>query len=164
MNKPDPCFGTISEAVRRLHTELMQRRFHVPRDEVARCYFGPGTRQAVMQFQRGAGLPLTGVADSRTIFALGVSLAVEVVAAGPAPPGREPPARKAVNANCPWSGKPVHPDGVLTHQDRVVGFCSRGHRDKFALAISHFVDQRGFPLEQRTCPWSGRRVRRHACL
>jgi hypothetical protein len=161
---PNADFGTISEAVRALHTELARRRFHVPRDEVARCYFGPGTRQAVIQFQRGAGLSLTGAADPRTMSALGVSLAVEVAAAEPAPPEPEPLPRQAVNANCPWSGKPVQPEGVLTHEDRVMGFCSRAHGDKFALAISHFADQRGSPLEHRTCPWSGRRVRPDATL
>lgn len=163
MNKPNLYFGTISEAVRALHTELARRHFHVPRDEVARWYFGPGTRQAVIQFQQGAGLPLTGVADPRTMSALGVSLAVEDVAE-PAPPEPEPLPLQADNTNCPWSGKPVQPEGMLTHEDHVVGFCSSAHRDRFALAISHFADQRGFPLERRTCPWTGRRVRPDATL
>jgi peptidoglycan hydrolase-like protein with peptidoglycan-binding domain len=161
--KPDPSLGAMSEAVRRLHANLRERRFHIPRDEAARGYFGPGTRQAVLQFQRAAGLPLSGVADARTVSALGISIAIEVVAATPVPEP-ESPREQAVNATCPWSGKPVHPEALLLHEERLVGFCSPGHRDKFALAIAHFDEQRALPLERKTCPWSGKRVRPNATV
>lgn len=161
----DPCLGTMGEAVRRLHAELAQRRFHIPRDEVSRAYFGPGTRQAVIQFQRDAGLPFTGIADERTISALGVKLELDIVQQEPETQKEcEIPIEQAVNETCPWSGKPVHPEALLTHKGSVVGFCSPAHRDKFALAVAHFAEQLGLPLERKTCPWSGKRVRPNATL
>lgn len=163
MDGPDLTLGVMNEAVRRLQANLVQRRFQIPWDEVARGYFGPGTRQAVIGFQRNAGLTLTGVADRTTTSALGVEMALEVVNAEP-PAERELLPAQAVNATCPWSGKPVHPDALLTHQDRVVGFCSGAHRDKFALAVAHFAEQKALPLERKTCPWSGKRVRPNATL
>jgi hypothetical protein len=44
----------------------------------------------------------------------------------------------AVNATCPWSGKPVSLDSLTLYKGRVVGFCNRGCRDKFAMAASIF--------------------------
>jgi|GEM_PF-3509978 hypothetical protein len=167
----DSSFSTMDGDVRALHTSLLQRRFHIPLNEVERGYFGPGTRQAVMLFQRGSALPITGIADRRTAVALGVVVGVEVAATEPALDccGGESPsslqqASGAVNETCPWSGKPVHPAAVLIHQDRVVGFCSQSHRDKFARAIEHFTNQKDLPLESKTCPWSGKRVRPNAMI
>lgn len=43
-----------------------------------------------------------------------------------------------VNANCPWSGKPVSADSLTLYRDKVVGFCNPGCRDKFEKATAEF--------------------------
>jgi hypothetical protein len=45
-----------------------------------------------------------------------------------------------INDTCPWSGKPVQPDSLTEYDDRVVGFCNTGCRDKFERAIRHFAE------------------------
>jgi peptidoglycan hydrolase-like protein with peptidoglycan-binding domain len=175
MKKLDLSLGTMNEGIKTLHASLQQRRFHIPQDEVARGYFGPGTRQAVMQFQRHNTLAITGIVDERTTVALGLVLGAEVSAgepmAGPAPEccdGESPSPLDqpgdGVNETCPWSGRPIHPGAMFEHQGRRLGFCSQSHRDKFARAIEHFASQKALPLESKTCPWSGRRVRPNATL
>jgi hypothetical protein len=44
----------------------------------------------------------------------------------------------AVNATCPWSGKPVSADSLTLYRGQVVGFCNPGCRDKFVAASSAF--------------------------
>ena len=44
----------------------------------------------------------------------------------------------AVNAICPWSGKPVSADSLTLYRGQVVGFCNPGCRDKFVAASSAF--------------------------
>lgn len=46
----------------------------------------------------------------------------------------------AINANCPFSGKPVDPDSLTVYRDKVVGFCNPGCRDKFAANPDDFPD------------------------
>lgn len=43
-----------------------------------------------------------------------------------------------VNQVCPWTGRPVTPEGLLRYRGRVVGFCSPGERDRFARAVAMF--------------------------
>jgi hypothetical protein len=43
-----------------------------------------------------------------------------------------------VNANCPWSGKPVSADSLTLYRGKVVGFCNTGCRDKFETATRVF--------------------------
>ena len=43
-----------------------------------------------------------------------------------------------VNANCPWSGKPVSQDSLTQYKGKVVGFCNPGCRDKFDAAANAF--------------------------
>lgn len=43
-----------------------------------------------------------------------------------------------INDTCPWSGKPVSADSLTLYQDKVVGFCNTGCRDKFVAAVNHF--------------------------
>ena len=43
-----------------------------------------------------------------------------------------------VNTHCPWSGDPVSADSLTLYQDKVVGFCNTGCRDKFEKAASAF--------------------------
>ena len=182
MTKFDGSFGVTGEHIKKLHSKLQRRRFYIPQDEAERGYFGPGTRQALMLFQRGAALPVTGVADQDTYAALEDKgdLAAEAIVATPesdeccssehpssvtsVQAGGVDPDIRPINETCPWSGMPIHPDALFKHQDRVVGFCSSSHRDKFARAIEHFATQRTSPFERKTCPWSGRRVRPNATL
>ena len=44
----------------------------------------------------------------------------------------------AVNATCPWSGKPVSADSLTLYRGQVVGFCNPGCRDKFEAATRGF--------------------------
>ena len=44
----------------------------------------------------------------------------------------------AVNAACPWSGKPIAADALTLYNGAVVGFCDPGCRDKFAQAVRGF--------------------------
>jgi hypothetical protein len=44
----------------------------------------------------------------------------------------------AVNAICPWSGKPISDDALTAYRGAVVGFCNPGCRDKFDAAITAF--------------------------
>ena len=44
----------------------------------------------------------------------------------------------AVNANCPWSGKPVSADSLTMYRGKVVGFCNPGCREKFESATGAF--------------------------
>ena len=43
-----------------------------------------------------------------------------------------------VNSVCPWSGKPVSADSLMTYRGAVVGFCNTGCRDKFDAATRAF--------------------------
>ena len=44
----------------------------------------------------------------------------------------------AVNAICPWSGKPISDAAWTVYRGAVVGFCNPGCRDKFDAAITAF--------------------------
>jgi hypothetical protein len=44
----------------------------------------------------------------------------------------------AVNATCPWSGRPIAADSLTRYRGAVVGFCNPGCRDKFEKAVGHF--------------------------
>ena len=46
--------------------------------------------------------------------------------------------KTAINAACPWSGKPVRDDSLTRYRGRVVGFCNPGCRDKFDQAMRDF--------------------------
>ena len=51
---------------------------------------------------------------------------------------KSPRIEDAVNATCPWSGKPIQADSLTTYRGKVVGFCNPGCRDKFEKAVAHF--------------------------
>jgi hypothetical protein len=44
----------------------------------------------------------------------------------------------AVNATCPWSGKPIAADSLTRYRGQVVGFCNPGCCDKFERAVTMF--------------------------
>jgi peptidoglycan hydrolase-like protein with peptidoglycan-binding domain len=77
--------GKFGEAVNALQTRLKQFGFAIPLTESTRAFFGPATRQAVLQFQQAHGLRATGVVDRDT----GDLLASERI--GPATAGRAGP-------------------------------------------------------------------------
>lgn len=43
-----------------------------------------------------------------------------------------------VNQICPWSGRPVAADSLMSYRGRVIGFCKPGCRDRFARAVAMF--------------------------
>src|SRR6266404_3133381 len=49
-----------------LQSELVQLSFSIPADEKDSGFFGPGTRQAVEDFQKRNGLNITGEPDEAT--------------------------------------------------------------------------------------------------
>jgi peptidoglycan hydrolase-like protein with peptidoglycan-binding domain len=58
--------GAYGAAVARLQEFLAQEGVKLPASEVDRAFFGPATRQAVCEFQKKVGLPVTGLVDERT--------------------------------------------------------------------------------------------------
>jgi glycosidase len=62
--------GLFGEEVKNLHRNLAKQGFAIPSSEVDRAFFGPGTRDGVIQWQRAHGLPATGIVDERTSAAL----------------------------------------------------------------------------------------------
>src|ERR1700738_1288859 len=58
--------GAFGDAVKKLHRKLIEYGLAIPSSEVNRAFFGPGTRDAVIQCQRTHGLPATGIVDERT--------------------------------------------------------------------------------------------------
>jgi glycosidase len=58
--------GSFGDEVRNLHRRLARHGLEIPSSEIDRGFFGPGTRNAVAQWQRNHGLPATGMADERT--------------------------------------------------------------------------------------------------
>jgi hypothetical protein len=185
MSKLDLSLGAVNDEVRTLQAKLQLCGLSVPAVEAAGGYFGLGTHRAVYMFQREHSLPVTGIYDQRTADVL-ESLATPDQGSPPAPrtggccgnsggaqaPPQMPGAEQTTsyagvlpsNKTCPWSGKPVSHDAVLAYKDRVVGFCSVEHRDRFKSALEHFERQKTVALEERTCPWSGARVDRNATM
>jgi hypothetical protein len=66
MSKPNLYVGLFGDEVAKLHNALTQSGVEVPASEVARQFFGPGTRQAVQQLQQTQALPVTGDVDAAT--------------------------------------------------------------------------------------------------
>jgi glycosidase len=62
--------GTFGDEVENLHRNLAKHGLQVPSSEVTRAFFGPSTRDAVIQWQRTQGLPTTGIVDERTAATL----------------------------------------------------------------------------------------------
>src|SRR4051812_7306941 len=79
-----------------LHSELRRLTLVVPLRESSNRWFGPDTRRAVEQFQRGQDIPVTGLVDEVTAAKLGAAvMAIE----------RDPPERSV-------SGRVMRPDGT----------------------------------------------------
>jgi glycosidase len=58
--------GAFGEQVKNLHRNLSKHGLRIPSSEVSRTFFGPGTRDAVVRWQRAHGLPVTGIVDEVT--------------------------------------------------------------------------------------------------
>jgi hypothetical protein len=58
--------GAFGDEVKNLHRNLLNCGLAVPSSELERAFFGPSTRNAVMQWQRTHGLPATGIVDEQT--------------------------------------------------------------------------------------------------
>jgi peptidoglycan hydrolase-like protein with peptidoglycan-binding domain len=63
--------------IMQLHSELRRVGYSLPEDELRRAYFGLGTREAVLAFQRAHSVPETGIVDARTAAALGEAVATQ---------------------------------------------------------------------------------------
>jgi peptidoglycan hydrolase-like protein with peptidoglycan-binding domain len=80
--------------------ELIQQGLEISTSEVQRAFFGPGTRTAVMEWQRRHGLRVTGIVDERTNASLEVapqSASVQTQSPAPVTP-TAPPAPTAAPA------------------------------------------------------------------
>src|ERR1700756_2443817 len=80
--------------------ELIQQGLEISTSEVQRAFFGPGTRNAVMEWQRRHGLRITGILDERTNASLEVapqSASVQTQSSAPIAP-TAPPAPTAARA------------------------------------------------------------------
>jgi mannose-6-phosphate isomerase-like protein (cupin superfamily)/peptidoglycan hydrolase-like protein with peptidoglycan-binding domain len=62
--------GAFGDGVRDIHSRLRQHGFDLPAAEVDRQFFGPGTREALCNFQRKYGVNVTGIVDVPTTVAL----------------------------------------------------------------------------------------------
>ena len=69
---------TFGDEVAVLHQCLAQRGYPVSAQDVTRKFFGPGTREALLEFQKRQRLDATGTVDAKTAAAL---------SAPPPPPG-----------------------------------------------------------------------------
>ena len=78
----------FGDEVKNLHRKLAKHGFEIPSSEIDRGFFGPGTRNAVAQWQRNHGLPVTGTVDERTNASLDAapdSSPVQPPKTGPSP-------------------------------------------------------------------------------
>ena len=79
--------------------ELIQQGLEISTSEVQRAFFGPGTRTAVMEWQRRHGLRVTGIVDERTNASLEVapqSASVQTQSPAPVAPTAPPAPSAAV--------------------------------------------------------------------
>jgi glycosidase len=58
--------GAFGDEVKNLHRKLIRHGLGIPSSEVERAFFGPATRDAVLQWQRNHRLPITGIVDEQT--------------------------------------------------------------------------------------------------
>jgi len=73
--------GAFGPEVQALQDKLRQQGFYLPDSELNRHFFGPETRDAIMDLQRKRGLKVTGIIDALTRDSLG-DLAVPVSSGG----------------------------------------------------------------------------------
>src|SRR6476661_2090854 len=84
--------GAFGDEVARLHQALAQRGYPVAAQEVKRKFFGPGTREALLEFQKRQRLDPTGTVDAKTAAVLSAPPPPSVIAPRPATLARGAPA------------------------------------------------------------------------
>ncbi|MEM9530480.1 MAG: GNAT family N-acetyltransferase [Pseudomonadota bacterium] len=60
--------------------------------------------------------------------------------------------RRAANARCPWSGRPVTDDALTQFEGVTVGFCNPGCRDRFDAAVRCFRNAARITADQPEDP------------
>lgn len=78
--------GAFGAQVVELHRILQQKGFHIPNAELQRRFFGPGTRDAVRDYQESQNLRVTGEVDAATMAKLFQSETLETDVASDATP------------------------------------------------------------------------------
>jgi len=94
--------GAFGDEVKSLHRELTKSGFEIPPSEIQRAFFGPGTRGAIMQWQRSHGLPATGIVDEQTNTTIeATSQSRSTQPSGPAPPTPATPSETKLYRSTP---------------------------------------------------------------
>ena len=101
MPPPPLAIGAFGSNVALLHDALVQLGFQLPDSEVRRRFFGPATRQAVLQVQQRHGLSVSGELDEAT-----VSVTVATIARSQSGRGRNTEGRPVHGQDI--EGRPVH--------------------------------------------------------
>jgi peptidoglycan hydrolase-like protein with peptidoglycan-binding domain len=66
MGATELSIGAFGKSVTTLQNKLRQMGLTIPAAEIQRGFFGPATKQALLQFQQIKGLPATGRVDQQT--------------------------------------------------------------------------------------------------
>ena len=113
MKDPGLEVGAQGEAVSRLQVALRQAGYRIPQGEAARRFFGPGTRNAITQYQQDHALPVDGRADPATLTLL---------TASPPPEPADIPGAAATSApgkaDRPSGSVLLLPTGIRFHEPR----------------------------------------------
>ena len=98
--------GEFGDEVARLHESLSKRGFAVSPEEIKRKFFGPATREAVIEIQKRLGLDATGTIDQKTAAALSVTGPTSSLDPGP----KTPPSGGSINTGTtgPISGGTIN--------------------------------------------------------
>jgi phospholipase C/peptidoglycan hydrolase-like protein with peptidoglycan-binding domain len=83
--------GAFGDEVAKLHQALAQRGCPISAQEVKRKFFGPGTREALLEFQKRQRLDATGTLDAKTAAALSAPPPPGVITPRPATLARAAP-------------------------------------------------------------------------
>ncbi len=123
--------GTFGDEVRDLHLSLRQLGFELPAAEVERAFFGPATREAVREYQRGHSLRVTGEVDSATRTSLesgAASRSPRPTPAQPLVPGTSTTSRadaaRAFPGSQPTLGRAARPEDQIPAEGQLI---VRGH-------------------------------------
>jgi hypothetical protein len=143
--------GAVGNEVAQLHEDLRRRGLEVPATEVRRQFFGPGTRDAILQCQRDLGAACTGEVDESTSAVLSGTQTAKTTTARPnaaipnprasiAGPVRDIPSRPAPGPSPP-APAPSGPTGNAAAQIAGTIFTDEGG---LAGQVTVRVYSRGF--------------------
>ena len=151
MAKTPLTVGASGDAVERLQSFLAAQGYEIPPSESTRQFFGPATRQALLQFQKKNGLPTSGAVDDKTASKIGAASPRPqpsgVSSNGPA--GKPAPASGGADGSAIWPKPPISPGQF---QPRPARPAKPSSAWPFTLAASPAVgDSRAFfALEEAT--------------